>query len=133
VSLTYTLGFLALLWVSILLHEYGHVFAARRCGIKADDILLWPLGGLALIGGEAEDPREEVFIAAAGPLVSVACALVALLVAVAIGAKVEWGLFDPFHAWFPRGWSDLPVELACNVWRANVAMVLFNVFVPAFP
>ena len=35
----------AALFGSILLHELGHAFAARRVGGRADEILLWPLGG----------------------------------------------------------------------------------------
>lgn len=47
------LGFtyVASIWLSmcvlVLLHEYGHCFTCRRVGGEADDILMWPLGGLA--------------------------------------------------------------------------------------
>src|SRR5215510_2093939 len=36
-----------LLFVSVLLHEFGHCFAARSVDGDASEILLWPLGGLA--------------------------------------------------------------------------------------
>src|SRR5204863_6917894 len=35
------------LFVLVLLHEYGHCIACRRVGGTADQILMWPLGGLA--------------------------------------------------------------------------------------
>ena len=58
------------LFGSILLHELGHAFAARRVGGRADEILLWPLGGLAF----CECPpswRANFIVAAGGPLVTV--------------------------------------------------------------
>src|SRR5688572_21275959 len=36
-----------LMFVSILLHEFGHCFAARSVEGDATEVLLWPLGGLA--------------------------------------------------------------------------------------
>ena len=59
----------------ILLHEFGHCFAARSVGGDARDILLWPLGGLAFVS----TPRRwwPSFVATAGgPLVNVAICLV---------------------------------------------------------
>lgn len=55
-----------LLLLTVLVHELGHVLAARRCGCQADHILLWPLGGLAFIGGQVK-PKEQIFISGSGP------------------------------------------------------------------
>ena len=41
----------ATLFLTILIHEFGHCFAARYLGGEARDILLSPLGGLAYITG----------------------------------------------------------------------------------
>src|SRR4051794_19411699 len=38
---------MGVLFGSVLLHEFGHCFGARYVGGEADDILMWPLGGLA--------------------------------------------------------------------------------------
>ena len=52
--------------IEVLVHELGHVIAAKRCGCTADHILLWPLGGLAFIGG-AVKPKEQILISGSGP------------------------------------------------------------------
>ena len=39
---------LGLMFLSILLHEFGHVFAARAVGGDCEEVILWPLGGLAM-------------------------------------------------------------------------------------
>src|SRR4051812_1431746 len=45
----YGLGFknacvsMSILFVSVLLHEFGHCFGARWVGGEADEILMWPL------------------------------------------------------------------------------------------
>lgn len=39
----------AVVFVSILLHEFGHIMAARMTGGSGDEVLLWPFGGLAFV------------------------------------------------------------------------------------
>lgn len=54
----------------ILLHEFGHTFAARWVGGEPTEILMWPLGGLAF----AEVPhnwKAHTIFAAGGPLTNV--------------------------------------------------------------
>ena len=69
-----TVGFL----VSILLHEFGHALTARRFGVATESIQLWALGGVARLSREPSTPKAEGWIAAAGPLTSVALAVVSL-------------------------------------------------------
>ncbi len=89
-------GQLLLLWVlgsftlffTILLHEFGHCFAARRVGGDAEEIILWPLGGLALCHAPLL-PRSQFIVAAGGPLVT----LVILV--------VSWIGFFALDTWWP--------------------------------
>lgn len=63
---------------SILAHELGHALVARRFGVSTLSIQLWALGGVARLDREAPTARAEGWIAAAGPLTSLALAVTAL-------------------------------------------------------
>jgi len=63
------------LFVIVLLHEYGHCFAARSVGGNAEEIILTPLGGLAMAYAP-HDPWARFVTVIGGPLVNVAiCAI----------------------------------------------------------
>jgi Zn-dependent protease/CBS domain-containing protein len=61
---------------SILLHELGHALQARRERVEIEGITLWLFGGVARFRGMYETPGAEFRIAVAGPLVTVAIAVV---------------------------------------------------------
>src|SRR3954470_10310522 len=70
-----SMTFCTVLFGIILLHEFGHCFAARSVGGEANDILMWPLGGLAF----ADAPKRawpQFWTAAGGPLVNVLLCIV---------------------------------------------------------
>jgi Zn-dependent protease len=108
-------------FLCVLLHEFGHVTAARRYGIKTPDITLLPIGGVARLERMPENPREELVVAIAGPLVNVVIA----------------GLIWIFH----RGSTDISVmerfnepghNLFAKLFFINIFMIVFNL-IPAFP
>ena len=68
-------------FAAILLHELGHSLVARREGVEIEEITLWLLGGVARLRGQMASPGGEFRIAVAGPLVSLAIAVILLLVA----------------------------------------------------
>jgi Zn-dependent protease len=54
----------------VVMHEFGHILAARRYGVRTKDVILSPLGGVARLLGMPKDPNAEIAIAAAGPAVN---------------------------------------------------------------
>jgi Zn-dependent protease len=59
---------------SVLLHELGHALVARRLGVRIAAIDLHFLGGAAQMIDPPRTARDEITIAAAGPLVSLSLA-----------------------------------------------------------
>ncbi|MEP7334441.1 MAG: site-2 protease family protein [Actinomycetota bacterium] len=59
-----------LFFTSLLMHELGHAFQARREGMEIDGITLWLFGGVAQFRGMFPSAGAEFRIAVAGPLVS---------------------------------------------------------------
>jgi len=73
-----------LLFGIVLIHEYGHVFAARAVGGDAQEVMLWPLGGFATVDVPWH-PRAHLISAAGGPLANAALCLGIALVLIAAG------------------------------------------------
>src|SRR3712207_1850128 len=83
-----TVGIIVLLFVCVLLHEYGHSLVAQRLGIEIGDITLLPIGGLARLKALPEKPWDEVKIAIAGPLVNVVLAPIFFGIALLLGGSL---------------------------------------------
>jgi Zn-dependent protease len=66
----------ALLWISVLVHELSHSLVARGFGLPVRRILLYPLGGFSEIEQEPPTPGKEFLVSAAGPAMSLALAAV---------------------------------------------------------
>lgn len=110
--------FVLLLFLCVVLHEFGHAFAAKAYGINTPDITLLPIGGVARLERMPEEPKQELIIAIAGPLVNV---IIALCLYVVIGSRE---LMNP--AIVQRG------DMLTQLLQINVVLVLFNLL-PAFP
>jgi Zn-dependent protease len=124
-------GQTGILFLSVLLHEFGHCFAARAVGGDADEILIWPLGGLATVSAP-NTPRAQFLVTAWGPLVNVIICLITAAVIVSLGFVPPLNPFNLFplgNRWFwPEDWfSWIGVTFALN-W----VLLLFNL-IPAFP
>merc|ERR1719215_593939 len=121
------------LFATVLLHELGHVTAARRCGFKPDHILLWPLGGLAYISKEGITPKEQIFVSSAGPATHLPMLLVwalALWLTAAPEARTELtGAGLVYYTTSRWGLSSMCFAMLTT----NFAMLAFNLLVPCIP
>ena len=113
--------FMVLLFLCVLLHEFGHIFTARIFGVMTPDVILLPIGGVARLERIPEKPSEEFLIAIAGPAVNVVIAVVLVLLA---GASL-----DPAHL---GSIQNDKVGLAERLAVVNIFLALFNL-IPAFP
>jgi len=113
--------FILLLFVFVVMHEYGHALTARKYGIKTRDITLYPIGGVARLERMPEKPIEELWVALAGPAVNVVAAIVLF------GYLVVSGTFQPVGSLTISTGSLVERLMAVNLW-----LVLFNL-IPAFP
>jgi len=66
------------LFVGVVLHELGHSVVAMRFGFPIDSITLWILGGIAALSDQPEEWSQELLIAIAGPIVSIALGVLSL-------------------------------------------------------
>ncbi len=77
-------GMTVLLFAFVLAHELGHALVARRQGVAAERIVLFPLGGGAYLPEQPPTVRAEVLIYGAGPAVNLLIAALALPVLLAL-------------------------------------------------
>jgi Zn-dependent protease/CBS domain-containing protein len=113
--------FICLLFLCVVLHEFGHVFAARAYGIRTSDVTLLPIGGVASLERMPEKPGQEIVVALAGPVVNL---VIAVALAALMGASFDLGRTSQL--------GDARASLLDRVAVANVALFLFNL-IPAFP
>lgn len=120
---------LLILLVSVLLHELGHLWAARRLGGRLEQIVLVPWGGLTTVRGIA-DPRAELLSHLAGPAAHVAvCLLSAPLLVGASGHLL--GLMNPL-APEQLDVGTTAVKLVKLAFWINWTLLLLNLL-PVFP
>lgn len=75
IALALSFGVSILLYLSIIAHEYGHIFAMRKYGYECKRMTIMVFGGQAEMNTFLlKKPEHEFFVALAGPLVSLALA-----------------------------------------------------------
>lgn len=113
--------FILALFLCVLLHEFGHALAARKYKVQTKDITLLPIGGIARLERMPENPREELWVAFAGPAVNLVIAGFLFILVIfnsGIGAIGQISLTNGSF-----------VE---RLMATNASLALFNL-IPAFP
>ncbi len=139
VDFIYSAMSMGVLFLLVLLHEFGHCFACRWVGGEASEIVMWPLGGLAM----CHPPRTwkaSLITTVGGPMVNVILVPVLALTLLAMGASAQNVLlFNPFLPGEVLGtaWFNSPLNyVRIGVWWAyyiNLTLLAFNVLLPMFP
>ncbi|HEY3620576.1 MAG TPA: site-2 protease family protein [Candidatus Sulfotelmatobacter sp.] len=124
------LALVGIILASVVAHECGHIFAARRVGLIPKAVILLPLTGVALYDEsrvEKVQPagpvwKRDIRLAVVGPLLSLALASLIAVVVIASGHGA--------NLW---KWPFLQAgKLACSLVWANLYLAIFNLM-PAYP
>ena len=107
---------MALLFLAVLLHEFGHCFAARYMDGEADEILLWPLGGLAFARSLPQTPAADFVFALGGPAAT-------FLLCVISGLALSLGFdypppINPF-GWYPYRADGSSIAVQPWLWHED--------------
>jgi Zn-dependent protease len=107
------------LFVIVTMHEFGHALACRQVGGRANQVVLWPLGGVAYVDPPPR-PGATLWSIAAGPLVNVA--LIPILLGLGwMSESLGWATTMPNVA------TLLDALFAINKW-----LLIFNIL-PVYP
>ena len=112
--------FIVLLFACVVLHEFGHIAAARRYGIGTPEVTLLPIGGVASLQRLPSDPAQELVVALAGPAVNLVIGLVLIAVVGSVRPDELTQIDNP------------NLSLIGRLAIANIFLAVFNL-IPAFP
>lgn len=118
---------ISILFALVTLHELGHSFAAQYYGVPVKQIVLSPIGGVAQLREMPDKPIQELVIAAAGPAVNFAVALVMLAFIPILNVTIS----NPLTVLTGQNGFGLEA-LFSYVFVYNIFLALFNL-IPAFP
>lgn len=119
-----TVAYVLTIFLCVVLHELGHALTARRFNIQTRKITLLPIGGVASLERIPEDPRKELQVAIAGPLVNF---VICIILYPFINNQIMAVTSDPQMA------AVITIDnFAYSIFLVNVILILFNA-IPAFP
>ncbi len=130
-SLLWTVKVMSVLFISVLLHEFGHCIGCRWMKGKADRVLLWPLGGLASTS-PPRTPAAHFVTTASGPLVNLillVAAYATLWFTVEADMPVGWNPFNPWAGYVASDW----LQIVGLVFIVNYLLLLLNLALAFYP
>jgi Zn-dependent protease len=113
----------AIVFLFVVMHEYGHALTARRFGVRTRGITLYPIGGVALLESMPKKPSQQILVAIAGPAVNFILAAGIAVAMLVFGYSVLGSDLDPSHGL--GGVLDWMLGV-------NLMLGLFNL-IPALP
>src|SRR5688572_8152217 len=122
-----------MIFMVILLHEFGHCFAARSVGGEANEIVMTPLGGLAMAMAPRR-PWATFVTVAGGPAVNVVICLVcgiALYFTAGVFPVGPWMFGSIVERVFNPGWFQVTSYLFW-IYATSWFLLVFNL-IPVFP
>jgi stage IV sporulation protein FB len=123
----------------VFLHEIAHCIVCRREGGRADEIMLWPLGGLARCA-PPDDWKSHLRVAAAGPMVNLILVPIFGLPLYFMTGSISSLSFNPMT--LGSSAQVLTLESGSTTWwlvalgafySINLVLLTFNLLVPMFP
>ncbi len=126
----YTAIMLVIVFGLVLLHEYGHCFACRWVEGEADEIMLWPLGGLAYCR-PPHQWKAELITVLGGPGVNAVLLVPLGVLSIVVNGGWEYAIFNPFVPNWPRG--GVFENTVFMLHYINLVLLLFNMLVPMYP
>ena len=124
-----------ILFITILIHEFGHIKMSQRLGGHAVEIILWPLGGLAVSSSpNPATPQNMLLVAAGGPATHIVQMFFWIILAIvfqALGDGAGWGVnYNVIHN---GNVGDYFAMIAVGALYLNLILFLFNLLIPAYP
>jgi len=132
-TISSSVQFVTALFAIVVLHEFGHCFAARWVGGEADEILVTPLGGLAMAYAPRR-PWPQFVTVAGGPAVNVLICLLCgagLYAIIGIWPLGPWAFGDAHGIVTHRGLLSVS-QFLFWIYGISYALLIFNLL-PVWP
>jgi Zn-dependent protease len=124
-----------ILFGTVLIHEFGHVLAAKHLGGAPVGIVVWPLGGLGI--STPPDPpshRSNMIVAAAGPATHLIGAIwLGLANLTALASSNHYNCTINYYYLLHGSAADWFAYLFLGAFYLNLSLLLFNLLIPAYP
>lgn len=119
----------SLVFIIVVLHELGHSVAAQYYNVPVKQIVLLPIGGVAQLEEIPEEPRKELVIAIAGPLVNFVLAVILAVIAPLLGQSLSGGSLLALPSLLGKLTFS---SIFGYMFTTNLFIGLFNL-IPAYP
>jgi Zn-dependent protease/CBS domain-containing protein len=113
--------FISVVFLSVLIHEFGHSLMAKKFGSNVRDITLLPIGGISSMEEMPEKPTQEIVMTVIGPMIN-------LVIAGVLYISLGWWSGISYPTLYP----DSARSFVSSLITVNLILAAFNL-IPAFP